>query len=162
MISASSIWRPGCSAQRRSVVSAPMFSRFGSFASVQRARSVVACSAHTSIWMRLPRTAGNVIKPPSFKESSPVTPPGWPGWTLLAETEARFARSSGSSMAAPVAPRVQTRISLLEFPPSTGLSVTNTVCTPCRAAVIAAQTPAGPPPITANCVLIVCMIPPVP
>lgn len=46
-------------------------------------------------------------------------------------------------MPAPVAPRVQTRISLLEFPPRTGLSVTSAVCTPCCAAAIAAQTPAG-------------------
>ena len=57
--------------------------------------------------------------------------------------------SSAKRLQPPVAPRVHTRISLEEFPPNTGLSAHNTVFIPCLALINAADTPAGPPPITA-------------
>ena len=49
-----------------------------------------------------------------------------------------------------VAPRIHRRTSLDALPPRTGRSCTSTTLLPARAAVMAAQTPARPPPITAT------------
>ena len=61
--------------------------------------------------------------------------------------------SSAIRLPLPTAPLVQTRISLLEFPPKTGRSVTRTTLHPFCATARAAHTPAGPPPITATSTL---------
>ena len=47
-----------------------------------------------------------------------------------------------------VAPHTQTRISLEAFPPSMGRLLIRLTVRPSRAAAIAAQVPASPPPIT--------------
>ena len=49
-----------------------------------------------------------------------------------------------------VAPSTQRRTSLEELPPKTGRSCTSTTRRPSRAAVMAAHTPANPPPTTAK------------
>ena len=49
-----------------------------------------------------------------------------------------------------MAPRIHTLISLLEFPPKTGLLCTRIVWIPALAADRAAHTPETPPPITVS------------